>query len=98
MTIPTRMYEPDIQKRSQTKVRIKWKNLLSIETGNSPILSYDLVWDAGNPNSPVNKRLVDSHSYYHDMLLSTISYRFAVRARNKCGYGKFSPVKSIDMM
>jgi len=63
------------------------------------VLTYDLVWDNGDPNTPVNTRLVDTVANFH--LLRDLGpdrkYRVAVRAHNKCGYGEFSEVATVDV-
>lgn len=65
-------------------------------TGNSPILSYNLYWDNGSThNTPGNinfYQVTDSNvlSYIVLGVGGGIPYRFKVRARNIYGYGDFS--------
>jgi len=62
----------------------------SSDTGNSPITSYSLYWDAGTGTT--STLLFESllTTYTVSSLTGGISYKFKVRAKNVYGYGLYS--------
>ena len=93
------MTKPQTEKLAYGNVRIRWDHPDRFGAGNKPIITYDLVWDGGDPNANVNIRLVDTVSPFYILRDLDVkkNYRVAVRARNKCGYGKFSDPVDIDL-
>ena len=81
---------------SHNQIEVNWLALTTpLEIGNSPILSYMLLWD--NNSGSVDITVTDS-----DTLTSLITgldqgndYKFKVSARNIYGYGPFSDEVTI---
>lgn len=64
-----------------------WTALTGTQTGNSPILSYNLYWDNGSGSAIYE--LTDSFvtTFTVTGLTGGSNYIFKVRARNVYGYG-----------
>lgn len=94
-TIRTIPKAPQIPTRglmtSENKIQIDWIPIVSAsDRGNSPILSYRMMWDSQTGTS--NILLVESIIFTYTIpgLLSHKPYKFKVQARNIYGYGSFS--------
>eukprot|EP00347_Sterkiella_histriomuscorum_P011727 403371340 len=97
-TEPSSMEKPTdvVELTNGNSITIKWTPLVSPDTGNSQILSYNLIWNQGGASAP-SITLVDSLVTFFTVngLSESISYKFQVRARNIYGYGDYSPVTTI---
>lgn len=77
-----------------------WNALVDPDTGNSPVLSYNLVWDAGTGDCTMD--LIGSLVPYTQLsyvvtqgLTFDRTYCFKLRALNKYGWGPYSIVSYI---
>ena len=78
---------------TDTQIVLTWPTLSgALATGNSPIISYNLYWDAGTgtPNIELTDSLITSFTVLS--VVGGTNYQFKVRARNIYGYGDFSNV------
>jgi hypothetical protein len=82
------MAAPTIVLQTDTTIQVKWVELSGAQTGNSPILSYNLYWDNASGSSVYE--LVDSlvTTFTVTGLTGGLNYSFKVRARNVYGYGQ----------
>jgi len=82
--------------------------LAATETGNSPILSYNVNWDQGigdyvdlvgesSSFLPVDVDVDagDWYDYTEENLIESTPYLFKIRASNKWGWGQYSATKEI---
>lgn len=85
---PSQMAAPTIVLQTDTTIQVKWVELSGAQTGNSPILSYNLYWDNASGSSVYE--LVDSlvTTFTVTGLTGGLNYSFKVRARNVYGYGQ----------
>ena len=63
-SVPNKMNTPVIDTYSDTFINVKWTALTGSNTGNSPITSYALYWNAGSGTSPttlVTEALITSY-------------------------------------
>lgn len=84
MTAPVQVYSTD------NTIEVTWPELTGDATGNSEILSYNLLWDDGT--STLDIELCDTlvTSFTVTGLVGGADYSFKVRARNIYDYGDFS--------
>ena len=76
---------------SHNQIEVKWEaQTTAEETGNSEILSYQLVWD--NASGTINIIVSDTNSLNRliEGLDQGVDYKFHVLARNVYGYGPAS--------
>jgi len=77
-------------------VEIDWTALIAPLNGDSAILSYNLVWDAGSGSAPSINLVGYSSPYTQTSLIVTSgitaghSYTFKYRTQNVYGWGPFS--------
>lgn len=85
---PSQMAAPTIVLHTDTTIQVRWVELTGVQTGNSPILSYNLYWD--NASGSIVYELVDSlvTTFTVTGLTGGQNYSFKVRARNVYGYGQ----------
>lgn len=87
-SIPDTMDAPTIVSFPDSSINVTWTALTSPDNGNSDILAYELVWDAGADVVPTVE-LSNVLSYYYVVptadITSGSTYRFAIRARNIYG-------------
>jgi len=76
-------------------VTLDWIALSGVNAGNSAVISYSLLWDAGvtTATSPTVE-LIDAlvTTFTVTGVTGGTTYRFAVRARNIYGYGPTSTI------
>ena len=79
-------------------IMVSWRPALGQQSGGSRVLGYQLAWDNGDPTANVLTNLIETqyNSFRKDHVDSTKQYRFKVRARNKCGFGPYSPLVGVD--
>jgi len=85
---PSQMAAPTIVLQTDTTIKVKWVELIGTQTGNSPILSYNLYWD--NASGTTVYELLDAlvTEFTVTGLTGGQNYSFKVRARNVYGYGQ----------
>jgi len=87
----------------QTQVHVLWTNTdYSPNNGDSPIITYNLQWDRGtngffwfNLIGSSTDSLTTSYIVTNGVVAGDF-YQFRVRAKNKWGWGTFSPVFTIQ--
>jgi len=81
------MNTPTVVLQTDTTITVQWTALTGTQTGNSPILSYNLYWD--NSSGTAVYELTDSFvtTFTVTGLTGGQNYIFKVRARNVYGYG-----------
>lgn len=92
---------PTLVSQSLTQIQVQWsQSSTTAETGDSTILSYNLVYDQGtNGGSFVS--LVGEQPFSTDLtyviggLTANTSYQFKFRVYNKFGWSDFSPVLTV---
>ena len=95
-TVPAQMASDTIvrgQETSEYQVHVQWSELATeVETGGSPITSYNLQWDQGTDGGSWTD-LVGSSSNYalteftvSDGIVKGTTYLFKIRARNIYGW------------
>jgi len=92
---PSIMLKPNSEIIDINTIMVSWRPALG---GGSRVLGYELVWDRGDPSTSVFEKLSDSqyNSFRVENVDSTKEYRFKVRAKNKCGFGPYSPLVGVD--
>ena len=78
--IPSQMNPPVLVSRTIDSITIQWAALIGTNTGNSPIISYDLRWDSASGQTIY--QLTDSlvTNYTVTGLTGGFNYTFKVRA------------------
>jgi len=68
---------------------MNWTPLSGVDAGNSPVIAYSLLWDAGDAGAVAFTELTDAlvTSFTINGVTGGVTYRFKVRARNIYGYG-----------
>jgi hypothetical protein len=79
---------------SEDRIELQWTPLVDPSTGNSNILSYNLLFDNGISSGAIDIELTDSlvTEFTAGGLSEGVSYSFQVRAQNVYGYGPLSDV------
>jgi len=96
--IPVIMAQPLIPAYTDTYINVTWTALTGDNSGNSPITSYALYWNAGADGVTTATTLVTEAlitSYQFTSVVGGKTYYFAVKAKNVYGYGDPSPTNSI---
>ena len=91
--IPVQMAKPTMDPLSTDKTLImNWIAISGANAGNSPVIAYSLLWDAGNAGANTFTELTDAlvTSFTVNGVQGGLTYRFKVRARNIYGYGPAS--------
>jgi hypothetical protein len=91
--IPIKMAPPTMDPLSTDVTLImNWVALSGADAGNSPVITYSLLWDAGNAEATTFTELTDAlvTSFTVNAVQGGRTYRFKVRARNIYGYGPAS--------
>jgi hypothetical protein len=84
-----------------TQIKVDWEALEAPENGMSPVLTYNLEWDAGTDGASWAEVVGETTDYLltHFTVSSGLvpgeRYRFRVRARNALGWGVWSPEASV---
>ena len=80
---------------STTQIEVSWLALTPPDTGNQPVLSYNLQWDAGTGDC--TKDLIGDDVPYSQLsymvtqgITTDTTYCFRLRAKNIYGWGDFS--------
>jgi hypothetical protein len=94
-SIPSTMTSISLVSKTDTDITLTWSALTGTSTGDSTILSYELLWDNGL--GTVSIQLIDTLVYTYTVsgLTGGASYQFKVCARNIYGYGAYSNVFSV---
>jgi len=86
---------------SVNQIEVLWNNLLPPDDGNSPVMSYQLVWDANTGDC--SKTLVGFDVPFMSLGFNVTqglefdrTYCFKVRALNRYGWGAWSIVSYIS--
>jgi hypothetical protein len=76
---------------------MNWVALSGVDAGASPVISYSLLWDAGDANAVTFTELTDAlvTSFTVNTVTGGRAYRFKVRARNIYGYGPDSAATEV---
>jgi len=83
------------------QIKVSWEALSAPENGMSPVLTYNLEWDAGTDGVTWAEVVGETTNYLlthftvSSGLLAGERYRFRVRARNALGWGVWSPEASV---
>lgn len=95
-SVPSQMNTPVIQAYSDTFINVTWAALTDPSTGNSPITSYSLYWNAGSGTTP-STLVTDSliTAYQFTAITGGSTYYFAVIANNIYGAGTVSSSVSV---
>ena len=96
--IPVQMAKPTMDPLSTDKTLImNWIAISGANAGNSPVIAYSLLWDAGNAGANTFTELTDAlvTSFTVNGVQGGLTYRFKVRARNIYGYGPASDATSV---
>ncbi len=99
--VPRTMYSPMRgEATTVNQIELNWQALTGVDTGNSPVTSYNLVWDAGLGDCTLN--LVGFSIPYTGLsyvvtqgLSPDTTYCFKLRAKNQYGWGEYSIVSYI---
>lgn len=85
---------------STTQIEVSWLALTPPDTGNQPVLSYNLQWDAGTGDC--TKDLIGDDVPYSQLsymvtqgITTDTTYCFRLRAKNIYGWGDFSYLSYI---
>lgn len=90
------MGTPSIDSYSDTFINVSWTALTGADTGNSPITSYALYWNAGTgvlATTLVTEALITSYQF--TSITGGNTYYFKVIAKNIYGYGTESALNSV---
>jgi hypothetical protein len=90
------MNTPSIDSYSDTFINVSWTALTGTDTGNSPITSYALYWNAGTgvlATTLVTEALITSYQF--TSITGGSTYYFKVIAKNIYGYGTESALSSV---
>ena len=99
--IPVQMAKPTMDPLSTDKTLImNWIAISGANAGNSPVIAYSLLWDAGDSTKYPNTDFVELTnalvtSYTKNAVTGGQTYRFMVRARNIYGYGANSTFTTV---
>jgi hypothetical protein len=83
------------------QIHIQWTTLVGDDTGGSLISSYNLEWDKDGTQATFYEVVGQSLSFTEttfvlsDQVITGKTYHFRVRAKNKWGFGPYSPVIAI---
>ena len=81
---------------SHNQIEVQWLALTTAEeTGNTAIVSYQLLWDNNSGTSDIVLHESDTLSFLVDSLAEGSDYKFRVIARNVYGYGETSDEVTI---
>lgn len=100
-SVPSKMNTPTISSYSDTAITVTWAALTGTNTGNSPIKSYSLYWNAGSGTSAgtlVTEALITTYTF--SSITGGNTYYFKVIAKNVYGVGTESDpvdIKAIDV-
>ena len=87
--IPGKAYSPtEGDLTSHNQIEVVWQAMVTAEeTGNSPILSYQLIWDNKSGTTDITVIESDTLSHLIEGLDEGSDYKFIVVAKNVYGYG-----------
>ena len=81
---------------SHNQIEVQWLALTTAEeTGNTAIVSYQLLWDNNSGTADIVLHESDTLSFLVDSLAEGSDYKFRVIARNVYGYGETSDEVTI---
>ena len=96
--VPDAMAAVTMLARTLSNITVGWTALstITIATGNSRVLAYQLRWDQGSGSTIylLTESLVTNFTVTG--LTGGASYQFKIRAKNIYGYGDYSTVTSIQ--
>ena len=77
---------------------VRWTAQTAQKAGGSPIVGYELVWEAEDLDIASRKAHdgITTTGLSHKMIGAKAVYRFRLRAKNVCGYGAFSSIVKMD--
>jgi hypothetical protein len=103
VTVPHQMAAPvrDDAGTTISYIKVTWTTLSEPENGMTPVLSYNLEWDAGSGGLTWTELVGESTDYLLDYYTVSAGvspgglYQFRVRARNGLGWGSYSSETTV---
>ena len=95
---PLLYVKPKRPNLSEETIMVRWQGQTKQKAGGSPILGYELIWEA-EALDVTHSKVTDgvfTPRLSHKMVGSKAVYRFRVRSKNVCGYGAFSNIVKMD--
>jgi hypothetical protein len=87
-----------VNNKGEESIMVRWTPQTEQKSGGSPIVGYELVWEAEDLDNAHRKAHdgITTKGLTHNMIGAKAVYRFRLRAKNVCGYGAFSSIVKMD--